>query len=1313
MKINWIHFSDLHLGNDSAVDTRLMRKKLPEYIAGFNRKFDYAFCSGDIKEWSNDYTGADEYLKKLCDSAQVSLDNLYIVPGNHDVKIDETRAEVIKKLKDYESDYYRSDIGVIEPEDLTVLKSGEAEFIDFIDSFLGSKRAADFQKPHFVIKTEHFNILHLDSTLTYGAESDHDFIIGTRALMDTLEECSSELPTIILTHYSFDFLNMKERDQIETLMNEYNVQLWFAGHEHENLIRKQREKFWECQCGNLMLQKGARSCVLTGEYDIDSGEGIITVHAWYESKGWGLYPFARVGAEDNSVYPFALNLSSDTAAKDVSRELINAREAFEAHTSQGNTFYEVDINPYIFTDLEFGGKIYRECKDQLPLSQVMSYSWMTSSVSCHSLLLGDGGMGKSTMMYYQCGELLSKQKLSVYVSLQARESTDSESIINYILRVLYKSTDQRARDKFNSLTSTRHTTPDLTLFIDGFNELTGKGAQKYVAEIKELSRYPGVQILISSRLDFLCNFGLSHFGMINTCDLREEQIKVLFSGFPKYWRNITRSKNLTLLVKNPMMALLYANTCPVVEKYSGIAYLDWVSPITNASDLLRNYYLAQVALLAERDVVDGAAIFRCLAIIDYVVPALAYCAERNNKTSISEEDFENILEHSVSESNAIIEEKMPHNLSIVKRIFRFRGEQLNTDDVYDALISELCLLKSGNGMVSFNHQIYRDYLAATYLFKSLIENRNVEELWVNREIKKGVTYYLSFLADPKIWDKDGMAAKLLLPYRGVETDADNWFIANIVSCWLSVGKGERDLSFLDLRKVSLTEHLKTKFNGTINIDNAWVNKEVFINDKHHDRIISICFSHDNRTMAAVSANGIVSITNLVTQSQMIVAELGKCSSVVSGFDADDYLIINTGEKTIKWASVDFAAVEEGDVNRILSISTMDDSVIEKLNDLKQRLKESDMTGIYQKQSENGMYLAVGFDSGMIQVWDTVTQDCIANLSLSDSHIITASFTKDGKIAALGSGGKMVQIWDIATGTHIRTIYFDLRVIEVRFADSEYILTYRLSDGTYSKVNIDSCEVMPGEKPSTKGFTSKALLKKIKDYRVIESASNGNAIIINNKGMAFTWDEKIKKISACSGHNDKVTLVAICDADARFAASYSPERYHATKYDKYYKGEINNQRLVRVRIVKTGQCQRRLPTKGRSLTKLKFFTDNRIVLAGYASNGDILLWELINKVVGNKEHGKWDVVNVVIRSQSEPLECAVPEDKQTFIGAFADGTISVRPFNNPDNVRLIKTLPGIDASVFRWETLKCEDEIQEILSGYSIRIFLSLKVYLLI
>jgi len=156
--------------------------------------------------------------------------------------------------------------------------------------------------------------------------------------------------------------------------------------------------------------------------------------------------------------------------------------------------------------------------------------------------------------------MLRRKQLAVYVSLQARESA-GESIIDHVLRCLYQTEDGRTKQSFERLTSSRHTHPDLILFIDGFNELTGSGARKYVSEVKALARCPGIQIIISSRLDFLRDYGLSHFGMIHVCDLREHQIEQLFHDRPEDWRNVLAQRNLLTLLRNPMMALLYVSTC--------------------------------------------------------------------------------------------------------------------------------------------------------------------------------------------------------------------------------------------------------------------------------------------------------------------------------------------------------------------------------------------------------------------------------------------------------------------------------------------------------------------------------------------------------------------------------------------------------------------------------------------------------------------------------------------------------------------------------------------------------------------------------
>ncbi len=316
--IKWIHFSDLHLGNNRAVDTVLMRKALPDYIASLHQPFDYVFCTGDVKEWNAIYDETFvEYLISICKAAKTDKEHLFIVPGNHDVDISNPeRNSIIEKLTDWSDTYYIPADGNISASDLFVLKEGEAGFISFISNLLGDERAEKYKEHHFVISAEHFNILHIDSTLSYGEQHDRDLIIGTKALMDALEDCDSKKPTIIITHYSFNYLAQDEQTQVERLLKTYDVRLWLAGHEHRNIIQRQRDFFYECLNGNLALQYGAKSCFLVGEYDTIQKKGIIKAHAWYQGSGWAEYPFVRIGTEDDKVYPFVLYDSKTCSIRD-------------------------------------------------------------------------------------------------------------------------------------------------------------------------------------------------------------------------------------------------------------------------------------------------------------------------------------------------------------------------------------------------------------------------------------------------------------------------------------------------------------------------------------------------------------------------------------------------------------------------------------------------------------------------------------------------------------------------------------------------------------------------------------------------------------------------------------------------------------------------------------------------------------------------------------------------------------------------------------------------------------------------------------
>lgn len=309
-KIKWLHLSDIHL-NKQDVDTRLMRKKLPEYLRENHILCDYIFFTGDLRYAPSGDFAEDtlSFLAALCDAVGTDVNHLYIVPGNHDIdRKAGTREAAIEEMMES----YHPREGTISPEALTRISAGKQDFTALMEQLYpkNDPRLACYRDPvhpHFYIETDDFNLLHIDTTLSYMHGRERDLIIGSELFLNLLEQLNQQKPTILLTHYSFDYLSRAEQKIILRLMQEYNVQLWFAGHEHSDLLRHQRDYFFEFQCGNLLHEdEDTKSSIILGEYDPSSCTGSIRVYFWNSPDGWAPYPYIYPTGADKSVYPFAL-----------------------------------------------------------------------------------------------------------------------------------------------------------------------------------------------------------------------------------------------------------------------------------------------------------------------------------------------------------------------------------------------------------------------------------------------------------------------------------------------------------------------------------------------------------------------------------------------------------------------------------------------------------------------------------------------------------------------------------------------------------------------------------------------------------------------------------------------------------------------------------------------------------------------------------------------------------------------------------------------------------------------------------------------
>ena len=308
----------------------------------------YIFITGDLRYAPEGEFGDStvNYLMDIKDALGVDISNVLIVPGNHDVKRDEKeRMHAVNKL--LSEGYYNSKEGIVRDSELKGIYSGKSEFVEVMDSFYNSlpKRIQKYHnvtEPHFLEITDDFNVIHLDSTITYSGEHERDLLLCTEKLLDVLERCDPDKVNVVLSHYSFDFLSRDEQKAVENLIRENGVGLWLSGHEHNLLIRTQRDCFYDIQSGNLNYEEGdIKSCVLFGEMDTVTKHGEIWGYEWDTDTGW---KEIQIIDKKNGSSRYEIDLNKVLITSAISAGIRNKPYAFETYLPADETIPGMSIS---------------------------------------------------------------------------------------------------------------------------------------------------------------------------------------------------------------------------------------------------------------------------------------------------------------------------------------------------------------------------------------------------------------------------------------------------------------------------------------------------------------------------------------------------------------------------------------------------------------------------------------------------------------------------------------------------------------------------------------------------------------------------------------------------------------------------------------------------------------------------------------------------------------------------------------------------------------------------------------------------------
>ena len=477
------------------------------------------------------------------------------------------------------------------------------------------------------------------------------------------------------------------------------------------------------QAGELRKEKGANATILIGEYDEEFFCGRIKAYSWF-MEGWAPYPIIWHGGKKEDEFPFALRLPEDNG---LSREAVKAKSANKEYLDRMPESIIKDLLP----EMQIG-------RDSIScsLGNYLAQIWNTDTP--HLIINADGGMGKTTMLLNECQ---GKEKVVLYIPVEKLVAMQI-GVREYITRVLFIGNN----DYFAEFAGIKYRQPSLTLMVDGLNEVDGMAERRIINEIEGINLFQGIQTVITSRSDFTSRHLMSGYRNARLIPLNEDQIKSVFSK--DELDVIKTTTTLYKLLTNPMMITMYKQVSPIIQKYRTNECFDWIVPMKNASDLLHNYYVAQIAIMFDRFGTSGEHIMQAQQIVFGVLPALGYAYETGHRINMRREEFRALLQKVVCDF-VVNKKKL---LPIQEHFRHYSTPELNFGIAIDILIHEMCLIYSDDSFVSFPHQINRDYLSANWIVQVTERDdgkEQIDAIWNERSLPYPVMEHIWHTGDGK------------------------------------------------------------------------------------------------------------------------------------------------------------------------------------------------------------------------------------------------------------------------------------------------------------------------------------------------------------------------------------------------------------------------------------------------------------------------------------------------------------------------------------------------------------------------------------
>lgn len=245
--MRWLQFSDFHYSEEST-----KQNYLEKAIAQRGRP-DFIVVTGDLHTYlqksiwdkfkllftkeTNTYYQVNMFLRHLLEHWKLTKDDIFIVPGNHDVDV----ISRYKELKALSNGTVAPPTYIIGQKSSFMIKGIHLsqrfnQYAEFIEDFFGKGHEASRDSAGVFIRTwnNRINILHTNTALYSTANNSKEpHGLDTYALSKLeLNDDQKKLPTLLLGHHNFFRLEQYIQDDVKTALENLNVVAYLCGDKH-------------------------------------------------------------------------------------------------------------------------------------------------------------------------------------------------------------------------------------------------------------------------------------------------------------------------------------------------------------------------------------------------------------------------------------------------------------------------------------------------------------------------------------------------------------------------------------------------------------------------------------------------------------------------------------------------------------------------------------------------------------------------------------------------------------------------------------------------------------------------------------------------------------------------------------------------------------------------------------------------------------------------------------------------------------------------------------------------------------------------